>query len=137
MRPDGLRVMLIGLTITGIDHIHLIHLTVFVPVIVIEFYLLIDSINGLNNQFSRVLVVGTDSIFYVTSIVGKFILGRVGTHHIEYDIELTIALLAEKVSDTAIDQHAVYILEPFLVGDIVPEVMNIEGLTVTILVVEL
>ena len=38
MRPDGLRVIRIGLTISGIDDIDLFHLSVVIPVVIFEIH---------------------------------------------------------------------------------------------------
>ena len=129
MRPDGLRVMKIGLTIAGIDNIDLFHLSVIIPVVIFKLHFLGGGLTSLGHQFCGVLVELAVCKFYVTSIVLILVLGQIGAHDIEGKFKLSVTLIMEIIPDTAVDNNAIHILQTCFVGDVIPQGMGIDFLT--------
>ena len=100
MRPDSIIRTTIGFALTGIDHIHLLHFFVAVPVIVGKIHITIGLLQGLNNHRCRMLVV---TIAVVTAIVCLCVGHGIGTYHIKGKQELTIALGFEVVVHRALE----------------------------------
>ena len=134
MRPDEIGIIIAGFTMTGIDDVDLIDLAVFIPVVILEVYLTVGSLAGLNDQFVRTIIERHIAIVNIAAVVSILVLGGIGALHIEINGELAIALGYEIVTDTTIDEHAVHGLEILLVGNIVPHLVDIESLAVLVLV---
>ena len=89
MRPDGACILSIGLTMTGIHHIDLIHVAVIVPIIVRPFHLFIHQLAGFDNHLMNKLRTA------VTGIVLHFLGDSDRSHHIKSEIKLPVALAVE------------------------------------------
>ena len=92
--PDGVGSTAVGLALAGIEHEHLVHLAVAVPVVVGEVHFGICLLTGFfDHRFgTHVVALGV-----VGAIVFLVVAHGVGAHHVEVEFELSGALLLEVV----------------------------------------
>ena len=95
VRPDSAGSTAVGLALTGIDHIDLLHLIVTVPVVVGIVHFSVSQLQGFNHHLGRMFVV---TLGVIRAIVGLFLADSYRAYHVEVQFELTLALLQEVVA---------------------------------------
>ena len=131
VRPYRVIVAAVGLTCTCVEHKHLIDLTVAVPVVVLEIHFVVGHLTSLRHHFRRMQVF---SLFRVgiSAVIGPLVLQRVGTDHVECQIEKSFALSEEIVVDRA---DELTFAEAFFVGNSLVKREVVFGLKLVIVVV--
>ena len=94
MGPHSVDAAAIGLALAGVDYEHLVDLAVIVPVVVGEVHFRVGGRASFDHHLVGVHVV---ALRVVLAVVFLVLLQRVGTHHVEVQLELTGALCLEVV----------------------------------------
>ena len=100
MGPHGVLAATGSLTQSGIEHVHLVHLAVAVPVVVGKVHIAVNGLAGFTDHGFGIRVF---VIRVVASIVARVVFQRHGPHHIERQVELTTALGTEVVVHAALE----------------------------------
>ena len=98
MWPYRVGVAARGLTPAGVQHINFLHLLVAVPVVGAEID--VGSVGRTHGSRDHSLRIGVAAVGVVGSVGGVGAEG-IGTHHVEREVELAVALLREVVVDAA------------------------------------
>ena len=85
VRPDGICATTSSLTLTSVDYVNLFHLTVTIPVVLLEVYVITLAINVI-----------------ILSVCGKRT-KCVRTYYVESDVELAKTLCREVVADRSLE----------------------------------
>ena len=112
MRPYRVGYTSISLSFAGIDHVHLIHFLITIPVVVGEVHFAVGSLAGFYDHGCWMLVVAFFAI-QILAIIRHIVGHGVGSHHIEFEIKLAPALVVEIVVNGA---YEVAIIKMLFVG---------------------
>ena len=103
VRPDGVVFTAVCLSHAGIEHEHLFHVAIVVPVVFGEVYtfFIVRPLAGFDNHRSGIDV--TPPYLIVSSVIGKFVGKRTDAHHVKVEVEHATALRIEVVAHTALE----------------------------------
>ena len=100
MRPDGVGVVAVALTLPGIEHKHLLHETVAVPVVLRPVNLTGHQVAGFDHHFPRcrinVVTAGSTIILIILRHTDR-------PDHVEVQLKLSVALVMEVVADATFE----------------------------------
>ena len=103
LRPDEPRVLAVHvLSLSGIEDEDLVHRAVPVPVVLGEIDVVVGPVAGIIDELSQ---VGVEHRAVVLSVVVVGVGQAVGSHHVEVELKLSVALCQEVVMDTSLEPH--------------------------------